>query len=339
MTHVLSDAFANTLRDRRADLNQRFERARHQYPQLEGDDVLAFLRDCVDGVAIAVQRVEPTAVSSVVYAAYDAALALCGQKLVGTNGRFPIIEEGWKHVLTAAAPLVAREPARVIAAVSNALHALSVTPTARPAEWISSLAHLAQRCADTETFLRVGQVAAWRSGLAHLRTGALAIAESLPPDIATAAISGRDGGDWQTLRTRLSRDMWFDPGTTNEPVPGPRVARETGAFRGLGGLFLLPPRIAAADGGWLVRSAEQHWYLTIDTFGATYHRATAEEWSAANLEQGLPDGVTLTGSTLTQGPFTLSLPVAGPVTSVASSGLTLAVTSAHTHSLTFIALN
>jgi hypothetical protein len=338
MTHVLSDAFANTLRDRRADLNQRFERARHQYPQLEGDDVLAFLRDCVDGLVVAVQGVESAAVLSLVSAAFDAALALCGQKLVGVNGRFPIIEEGWKHVLTAAAPLVAREPARVIAAVSNALHALAVTPTARPAEWITSLAHLAPRCADTETFLRVGQVAAWRSGLAHLRVSALAVAELLPPDIAAAAVCGRDGGDWQTIRARLSRDVWFDPGTTNEPAPGPRVVREIGAFRGLGGLFLLPPRIAAADGGWLVCSAEQHWYVTVDTFGATYHRATAEEWNAADLEQGLPGGVTLTGSTLTQGSFTLSLPVAGPVTSVASSGFTVAFTSAHTHSLTFIAL-
>jgi len=339
MTHVLSDAFANTLRDRRADLNQRYERARHQYPQLEGDDVLAFLRDCVDDVVAAVRSVDSTAVTSLVSAAYDATLALCGQKLVGANGRFPIIEDGWKRVLTAAAPLVARDPARVIAAVSNALHALAVTPTARPAEWITSLAHLAPRCSDTEAFLRVGQVAAWRSGLAHLRPSALAVAELLPPDIAAAAVCGRDGGDWQTIRTRLSRDEWFDPSTTNEPARGPRVVRETGAFRGLGGLFLLPPRIAAADGGWLVRSAEQHWYLTVDTFGATFHRATAEEWSAASLESNLPDGVTLTGSSLTQGSFTLTLPVAGPVTSVAASGSTLAVTSAHTHSLTFIALN
>jgi hypothetical protein len=339
MTHALSDAFVNTLRDRRADLNERFERARHQYPQLEGDDVIAFLRDCVDGVVAAVQRVDSSAVMSLVSSAYDAALALCGQKLVGGNGRFPIIEEGWKRVLTAAAPVVARDPARMIAAVSNALHALAVTPTARPEEWITSLAHLGPRCNDTESFLRIGQVVAWRSGLAHLRASALAVAELLPPDIAAAAVCGRDGGDWQTIRTRLSGDVWFDPSTTNEPVRGPRVVREIGAFRGLGGLFLLPPRIAAADGGWLVHSAEQHWYLTVDTFGATFHRATAEEWSAANLEPRLPDGVTLTGSTLTQRSFTLTLPVVGPVTSAAASGFTLAITSAHTHSLTFITLN
>jgi len=172
-----------------------------------------------------------------------------------------------------------------------------------------------------------------------LRTSALAVADLLPPDIAAATVCGREGGDWQTIRTRLSRDLWFDPSTTSEPAQGPRVVRETGAFRGLGGLFLLPPQIAAADGGWLVRSAEQHWYLTVDTFGATFHRAAAEEWSAANLESGLPDGVALTGSTLAQGPAKLTLPVAGPVTSIAASGLTLAVSSAHTHPLTFIALN
>jgi hypothetical protein len=339
MTHAPSEAFVNTLRGRRADLNERFERARHQYPQLEGDDVIIFLRDCVDGLAVAVQRVDSTAVMALVSSAYDAALALCGQKLVGRNGRFPIIEEGWKHVLTAAAPLVAREPARVIGAVSNALHTLAVTPAARPVEWITALARLAPRCPDAESFLRVGQVLAWRSGLAHLRASALAVAELLPPELAAAAVCGRDGDNWQAIRTRLSHDIWFDPAATNERVRGPRVVRETGTFRGLGGLFLLPPQIAAAEGGWLVRSAEQHWYLTVDAFGATFHRAAAEEWDTANLQPRLPDGATLTGSTLQQGPFTLPLPVAGPVTSVAASGFTLAVTSAQTHTLTFIALN
>jgi hypothetical protein len=94
-----------------------------------------------------------------------------------------------------------------------------------------------------------------------------------------------------------------------------------------------------AEGGWLVSSAGQHWFLAADAFGATFHRATEQEWSAANRELRLPAGAKLAGAVLTQGSFTLSLPVVGPVTSVAAAGATLAVTSAHTHTVTFVSLS
>src|SRR5262249_26066665 len=139
MTRVLSDAFSGALRDQRAGFNQRFEQARHMYPLLQGDDVLWFLRECVDDAVADVPRANPAAVASLVSSACDAALALCGQKLVGPSGKYPAIGEGWRRVLPAAAALLAREPARIIAAVSNALHKLAASPGTRPDEWIGSL--------------------------------------------------------------------------------------------------------------------------------------------------------------------------------------------------------
>jgi hypothetical protein len=263
---------------------------------------------------------------------------LCGQKLVGAGGRFPIIEVGWKRVLPVVAALLVRDSARIIQAVSNALHTLATTPGTRPDEWINALERLGPQCADLESFLRLGQVLAWRAGLAHLRAGALAAADQLPPGIAVAAVGAKIGSDWTAIRARLNRDAWFDPAFTSELAPGLRVVKEAGAFRGLGGLFLLPPQVAASGDGWLVQSSGQHWYLAVDAFGATFHRATAEEWNAANHEFQLPAGVRLTGAALTRGPFTFPLPIAGPMTSIAVSGATIAVTSTHTHSLAFIAL-
>jgi hypothetical protein len=338
MSSALSEVFAAALRDGRTDWNERFERARHQYPQLQGEDVLSFLRECVDSVAVQVARVDAAAVTPFVSSAYDAALVLCGQKLVGSGGRFPIIEAGWKRVLPVVAALLVHDPARIIQAVSNALHRLATSAGTRPEEWISSLERLGPRCTDVESFLRLGQVLAWHAGLAHLRAGALAAADQLPPDIAVAAVGAKNGADWTAVRARLNRDAWFDPAFNSDLAPGLRVVKEAGAFRGLGGLFLLPPQIAASGEGWLVQSAGQHWYLAVDTFGATFHRATAEEWNAANHELQLPAGVRLTGAALTRGPFTFPLPIAGPMTSIAVSGSTIAVTSTHTHSLAFIAL-
>jgi len=337
MKPPLSSALAGALRDRRTDLNQRFERARHQYPQLEPDDLSSFLRECVDDVVVAVERESPTAIAPVVSAAYDAALILCGQKLVGQSSSTRVIAAGWKHVLPAAAALLAQAPSRILAAVSNALHTLAGTSGARPLDWIDALTRLAPRCPDVTTFLCVGQVLGWRAGLAHLRASALDTAARLPPDLAMAAV-GATSGDWPTLLARLHEDVWFDPGQTTPAAPGPRIAKEAGAFRGLGGLFLVPPQVAATDGGWLVRSAEQHWYLALDAFGVTFHRATVDEWNAVSHEPRLPPDTALAGATLRQGSATLALPTVGPITSAAAAGSTVALTSAHTHSIAFVAL-
>jgi len=339
MTPALSGPFAAALRDRRTDFNERFERARHQFPQLQGDEVFAFLRGCVDEAVTAVARIDAAAVAPLVSSAYDAALTLCGQKLVGPNGRFPAIEDGWKRVLPAAASLVSREPTRIIAAVSNALNTIASTPNARADEWINTFARLAPQCTDVDTFLRVGQVLAWRAGLAHLRAGALAAASSLPIEIAAAAVGAKSGNDLPAAIAKLNRDAWFDPKLSAQPSQGMRVVKEVGAFRGLGGLFILPPKIAAADDGWLVQSAGEHWYLAADAFGATFHRATAEEWDSASRAPVMPADVRITGPALTRGSTTFPLPLVGPITSFAVSGSTFAMTSAHTHVVTFIALD
>ena len=331
---MVSAPLAAVLRNRREDFNARFERARHLFPQLDGEQVFDFVREAVDPVAVAVDAVDPTAVDAVISAAYDAALTLVGQKLAGSAGRYPTIAEGWKRVLPASATHLVRAPERVIAALSNALHSLA-SAGAGTGTWIATMTRLAPHCADVESLLQAGQVAAWRAGLAHFRDGALALAATLPSQLAALAIGiERDTAD---VLSRLSKDIWFDP-TAGDQSARLRIAREVGAFRGYGGLFKQPPQIAAIGGGWLVRSADDHWFLTVDAFGATFHRATADEWNAVTHDVRLPPATRLSGQTLKQGASSISLPTSGPITSATTAGNTLALTSSHTHTILFVAL-
>jgi hypothetical protein len=240
---------------------------------------------------------------------------------------------------------LARAPERVVAAVSNALHSLAAAAAsdaarsndgARPAEWIDTMTRLAPQCPDIDSLLQAGQVAAWRAGLAHFRDGALALAAKLPAQLASLAI-GATAPDLAPLLTRLSQDIWFDPAAANH-TQALHLAREVGAFRGYGGLFRQPPQIAARDGGWLVSSADDVWFLTVDAFGATFHRATADEWSDTKQDVQLPSGARLSGQMLKRGGESITIPVSGPITSTATSGNTLALTSAHTHTIVFVAL-
>jgi hypothetical protein len=336
---MVSAPLAAVLRNRREDFNARFERARHLFPQLDGEQVLDFASAAVDPVAVAVNAVDPTAVDAVVSAAYDAALTVVGQKLAGSAGRYPAITDGWQRVFPACAKHLVTAPDRVIAALSNALHSLaSAGAGARPDEWIAAMTRLAPDCADVESLLQVGQVAAWRAGLAHFRDGALALAATLPPQLAAVAIGAPNRRAVTDVLARLSQDIWFDPAAAGEQSATLRLAREVGAFRGYGGLFKQPPQIAAVSGGWLVRSADDYWFLTADAFGATFHRATADEWNGANLDKRFPPDTRLTGQKLKQGSNSLTLPMSGPVTSATTSGNTLALTSSHTHTILFVAL-
>jgi hypothetical protein len=334
---MVSPALASILRSGRAEFNARFAAARHLYPQMDGDAFTQFLQTAVDPLAQATDRVRPDRVGEVVMAAYDAALELAGQNLAGPGSRLPIIEDAWRRILPKATPLVASAPARVIAAVCNAVHQLASTPGARAAQWIERMEAFAPECAEVEMFLRLGQVAGWRAGLAHFRKGALAAANALPEPLALAAVGAKLKTGWTVEREKLRRNPWHDP-AEEKNHSGLRVVAQAGAFRGFGGLFVKPPEVAAAGEHFLVRSGEDCWLLTADLFGATFHRATRNEFEAAQRQQRPLPGLHLSGTRVIWNGQRLEFPALGEFTSSAVNDATLALTGRLTHSIALVAL-
>ncbi len=115
--------------------------------------------------------------------------------------------------------------------------------------------------------------------MAHYRQSALAVADGLPAPLALAAVGAPGSASWPELRARFAQDLWFSPDLA---APSLRVALGAGAFRGFGGLFVEPPRLAITHGNLLARSGGDAWLLFADAFGATFHRATPDEmrWRA-----------------------------------------------------------
>lgn len=339
---MISESFADILRADRDEYNRRFVEARLRYPALTGETFGDFLLRVADGVVAAVCSVRPERGREVASTLYDAALELVGQNLVGASSRNPHIEEGWRTVLPAAAIHLAEAPGRVTAAVSNALHHLTVTPDTRPDQWIRVLALPAAACPDVDTFLRAGQVAAWTSGLAHYRPDALAILDTLPDPVAAAVLDAPSGTDMKELRGLLQDDPWYDPshpeGGGASAGSGIRVARRAGAFRGFGGLFTEPPRVAAQGNELFVAGGGECWLLTADAFGATFHRHGQEGFDTAKQGIMLPASLSVTGSRVRFDGTALDLGQWGSITSSAVAGRTLAVTSSLSHSVTLIAL-
>jgi hypothetical protein len=338
----ISDAFASALRSGRSEFNAQFVEARRLYPELDGAAFLEFLQTYVDLLIRTLEQIRSERVAEVVMAAYDASLELVGQKLVGIGARNHLIEEGWRRLLTPIASLVATAPARILSAVSNALHNLETTPGTRPDQWLTEMERLGPQCKDANGFLRLGQVAGWRAGLAHFRQGAIAAANELAVSLALAAVGAPSTSEWPEIRKRLLADPWFDPAApltaSNGEAIKIQVMTQAGAFRGFGGVFVEPPRVAAAGEHFLVRSGDENWLLAADRFGATFHRTNLADFDLALQNSKLPPGLRVADSKVIWGKERFEIAGLGKFTSAAANLTTLALTSELTHSVILVAL-
>lgn len=331
--------FAAVLAGNREGFNARFAQARRQHPALEGSAFAEFLASCAAPVVAAVAAARPEAVAETATAAYEIGLDLVGQGLAGPHARQPFINAGWQDLLPAAAMAVAAAPARVLGAVCNALHYLGRNPAARPLQWIAEMAALApQTSGDADIFLKLGQVIAWRAGMAHFRPGALMILDTLPAKLAVFAVGAPVGAVWHDVSEALHEDPWFAPGDTQQGV---RIAGRAGAFRGFGGLFTRPPQVASDGEQFFVRSGDGCWLLVADAFGATFHQAGLCEFDAARPRSSGPRGVRIDqrSRTIAIAGETLPLALPGLVTTVAATPTTLALTTAHSHEILLLSLH
>ena len=322
---MISPAFASILASGRAQFNARAVEARRRFPSLDMAAFGAFLHDGVDPLVVAVAAAAPERVGGVTLAAYDMALELVGHVLAGPAAKNPFVNTVWRELAPSFAPLLATAPVDVLGMLSNAAIHIASVAGARPAQWQGELAALAAQIATLAQLRAVGQVLAWRAGVAHFRQGALAAADTLPPALALAAF-GEPGAQWPRVRAQLQENPWR----------GSAEGREFGSFTGLGGDFGTPPQVRATDDGFVVRSAERHYLLVADAYGAVLHGATAQEYEQANT--GMPSSVRLDGATVHLGARSIALDLPAGDIALAANAHTLAITSPWTHAIRLLPL-
>jgi hypothetical protein len=331
---LIDGALARALEAGRDRFNALFAQARHTLRGLDARAFGEFLRDVVGPAVEALARVAPERVQATVEVLYEFALELVGREL---PGRFPVLAEGWRALLGGLTRHLAQAPRRFAGSVTNALHNLALVPGTRPAEWIETVRRVGEVCPDTAALLEAGQVAAWRAGLAHYREGALEVGARLDPVVACAALGLPDGAPVAQVLQRLRADPWLSPeaamSATRARALG--VVARVGDFRGFGGPFLRPPRVACVEGRFLVGDGEGCWILTADRFGATFHR-TAEELPATG---GKPrDNFRIDGrGRVMYGKQSVTLDELQECASQATDGATLAVTLPLSHRVYLIA--
>lgn len=326
---MIGQPLAAILKSERDALNARYAAALKRNAQLNPDVLFWFLENCVDPLATKIWNVKPDMARHTVLCAYDVGLIMAGGTSEGRMQWLQAIQTALCSFSGVYTAQIAADPWRVLSALSNALYQLVSTPGCEPRVWIEGVAALAPHGLDTDAFLRIGQVMAWRAGLAHYRETALAIADTLAEPLAVAAFGA--SGAWGSLRESLLANPWFVP--NGGSIPRFRTA---GAFRGYGGLFPVPPTIGWHNDHFVVHSRDEAWILIADAFGATFHRATNVQ-SALSPGRELPDGVSIKRNELVFRGQTL-VPMVGTVTSCAANEFTLAITTDATHAVLLVAL-
>ncbi|OEZ81051.1 hypothetical protein JAB6_40860 [Janthinobacterium sp. HH104] len=322
---MISPAFASILASGRAQFNARAAEARRRFPSLDMAAFGAFLHDGVDPLVLAVAAAAPERVGGVTLAAYDMALELVGHGLAGPAAKNPFLNTVWCELAPQFAPLLATAPVDVLGMLSNAAIHIASVAGARPAQWQVGMAAVAPQVGSVAQLRAVGQVLAWRAGVAHFRMGALAAADTLPPALALAAF-GEPGAQWPQVRAQLLDYPWR----------GNAEGREFGSFSGLGGDFGTPPQVRATNDGFIVRSAERHYLLVADAYGAVLHSATAHEYEQANT--GMPPSVRLDGTTVHIGARSIALDLPAGDIALAANAHTLAISSPWTHAIRLLPL-
>ena len=316
---MISDPFAKVLSAGRTQLNKKVAEARRRHTGFDSAAFADFLQNGVDPLVCAVAAIDAARLPRVVLAAYDAAIELIGQALAGPVARTHGVNQVWQNVSPHFAHLAAQSPAEVLGLLTNAMVNLEKIAGARPPQWMDEMVKWAPQVQSLAQLQALGQVLAWRAGMAHFRHGALAVSGALPAPLL-AELFGVAADGWPAARDAMLANPWWGAAPQFGGV-------EVGAFSGFGGEFGEPPQVRACDDGFLVKSAERYFLLVADVHGAVLHGASGNEFAATGGERWPAPP-----------PFDLAADLPPQQLSVIRNAHTVALTSPFTHAIRLLPL-
>lgn len=274
---VLADAL-ETHRDR---FNATVAEARRVRPDFDLDRLTSQLRGPVQAAVEAADAAAPGSAPRVLAALFGPVVDLVGQRRLGSGSH-----DGLMSSLARLAPVLVDEPRRLFASAANAV--VNLLRSGLPADlWLERVQAAAAVGPDTDAVLRAGQVAAWATGLAHGRDGALQVAATLTDDLLGCALGAPGPLPVTATVERLRHDRWWRPGLGVRAGDRPVVVHRVGGFRGFGGVFLAPPRVGRHEDRIMVLADGGAWDLHADGFGATLTRATPVPVTTGGGRDGL----------------------------------------------------
>ncbi len=243
------------LRENAESLNQQLKSFNNGSGRLNTDAIPGWFKEVIEPVFIAVHQHNPTLSRRVFDALYNDML----QTLSSAAGHHSSqILRSCRLLLTHNPALTATNPARLTKLLSVATLRISRHSISAAEKWLTLMQKIFAAAGNIDQLLLAARFAAWRCGMAHLRhlTGSLS---ALEPSLRNLIFA-----DENISEDDLSKN-WSD-GADTKPVA-------LGAFKGLQGKFMRPPRVFLDKN--LVYAADGRYAAVIfaDRYGALLHDA------------------------------------------------------------------
>jgi hypothetical protein len=337
---MLSPALSAALAANRESFNARFAEAKRDHPGLSIEDFSSYLASTADAIVSSISAIHPERIAAISSALFDIGLQLVGQALAGPGARIGGVEECLPRLASAFPDFIAEDPERSLASIANAAVKLAALSPGMPSAWCSRLIASAQACRNVEELLQLGGIAAWLCGMSHYREGALQLLAGLPERLTRSALGLDDRADGQAIVSKLKADPWFRPAGTGSRQTGAKTGAplRVGSFRGFGGVFVEPPRVAADGENIYVASGDGAWALFADAFGTTLHSVPSGEYLRAESRPQAQRYVGEEASRIMLPGKTVELGAPGILTSIALTKATIACTTDLSHAILVVPL-
>jgi hypothetical protein len=325
------------LADHRSAFNRRFDEAASQYSALTAEAGYRFFREdlapLMEAVDLELTSAERQAgrLFEIADVATVVGLRATGQRSLGPTALQPHVEALWRTVLPVLARSIIADPT-LIGALTSAATQIARVETARPQQWLTLVARAGAHAQDAAEVRRIGQVAAWRSGLAQYRETALAVLDDLSAQRVIQVLDlGPEPPAVEVVRSSLSTNRWWNGAPSAQKWS---TLQQGGSFTGFGGRFISPPRLKRRREELFAAVGNEVFLVCADGFGVTFHREPP--LGAADTFEPEPGAtVGLVTQAVTNN---ASVRTSGPVTSAVVVEGALALTTLHSHRIVFLSL-
>lgn len=266
---ALPESMVRALRSERETLNALFRVRKSMHRGLNAEDFYRVLQTDVAVLVAVIEHVGGPA-EALVRPLYELALDLTQRGLLGPRARTQTMTRCWYAVVLPAAYLLGTH-FEVVRALLNVAFALERYPGALD-KWMTTMGRVLARKPPASALLTAAQVAAWTSGLAHLRESALERWRLLDGELGRIVLGLEHdaAAPLAVLRQQLAHPF-LTPGSDRDPSL--KMVWEVGSFRGFGGEFLAPPMLTGHADQVFARDQHATYRLFADAFGATLERA------------------------------------------------------------------
>jgi hypothetical protein len=327
---VTSPLLAEVLADSRDSFNARFAALRKGRAGVDPERLAAHLAGPFARLLEALAAIDAAGARRAAVGLFDVSLELLAAGLLGSSPVSRLVSRAWAEVLPCIGRLVIVDPRGASATVLNGAATLARAAPAAAESWLDRLASCGGLAASVAELRSLGLVLAWRCGQAQYREAALERWAALPGPLreASLGVAGADDAPADMLATL--ENPWRVPGAGSKADHPPlRVVGRCGGYRGLGGSFVHPPLVAAAEGRIFALDSDGCCEVHADCFGILLTRHPGE--LPGDAAAGDPDFALSADGTVSRGEVSASLPALAASTSSASTQWTLAATLGSSH--------